>query len=170
MLYRVKQFIWALTSIFKKTDYKYINKYLYNNEIKVFNSMKKSDIQHCVRVAKTIEKSLEECNDKFYSDDKKKEMIRLGLLHDIGKSEYKLNCIEKSIIVILDKITKSKIIKYKQFKIVRNYYYHAEEGSYILKNLNNQYSDEFLYLVENHHDKNCKNDLMDILRNADDNS
>ena len=170
MLHRITQFIWALTSSFKKVDYKFVSRYLTDGEKHLFNNMKKSDMQHCIRVAKNIEYSLgnKEYNIK-YDDQKINELIRLGLLHDIGKSECKLNCIEKSIMVILNKLTKSKIKKLTKFKIVRNYYNHADRGADLLSQLNNQYTDQFIEAIKNHHNKGAlKNEELLILKRADD--
>lgn len=170
MLHRITQFMWALTSSFKKVDYKYVGKYLTDGEKRIFNNMKKSDMQHCIRVAKNIECSLEsnQYNIK-YDEEKVKELIRLGLLHDIGKSECKLNCVEKSIMVILNKLTRSKIKKFTKIRMVRSYYNHADKGAALLNELNTTYSDEFISAVKNHHNKaDIKNNELAILKRADD--
>ena len=170
MLHRITQFIWALTSSFKKVDYKYVSRYLTDGEKHLFNNLIKSDMQHSIRDAKNLEYSLgnKEYNIK-YDDQKINELIRLGLLHDIGKSECKLNCIEKSIMVILNKLTKSKIKKLTKFKIVRNYYNHADRGADLLSQLNNQYTDQFIEAIKNHHNKGAlKNEELLILKRADD--
>ena len=50
MLYRVKQFIWAIKSLFQEVDNDYVNKLLDKREKRLFNKLKKSDKQHCIRV------------------------------------------------------------------------------------------------------------------------
>ena len=52
MLYRVKQFIWAIKSLFQEVDNDYVNKLLDKREKRLFNKLKKSDKQHCIRVSK----------------------------------------------------------------------------------------------------------------------
>ncbi len=170
MLHRITQFMWALTSSFKKVDYKYVNKYLTDDEKHLFNNMKKSDMQHCIRVAKNIEYFIgnQEYNIE-YDEQKVKELIRLGLLHDIGKSECKLNCVEKSIMVILNKITGSRIKKFTRLKMVRNYYGHADRGANLLNQLDDAYNDKFINAVKNHHSNSIINDNeFIILKRADD--
>ena len=51
MLYRVKQFIWAIKSLFQEVDNDYVNKLLDKREKRLFNKLKKSDKQHCIRVS-----------------------------------------------------------------------------------------------------------------------
>ena len=42
MLYRVKQFIWAIKSLFQEVDNNYVNKLLDKREKRLFNKLKKS--------------------------------------------------------------------------------------------------------------------------------
>ena len=95
------------------------------------------------------------------------EMIRLGLLHDIGKIKYPLNPIEKSIIVLLDKLTKGKIQRMTSLKIVKCYYEHAEIGYELLKALA-QYDETFLERVRRHHSQGKGDEVLECLKNADD--
>ena len=53
-LYRVKQFIWAVKSLSEDIDTEYVNKFLNKKERKLFNKLKKTDKQHCIRVSKWI--------------------------------------------------------------------------------------------------------------------
>ena len=50
MKYRLKQFIWAITSIFYNIDESVINTYLDYEEKLLFNKLKKSEKQHSIRV------------------------------------------------------------------------------------------------------------------------
>lgn len=174
MIYRIKQAIWAISSNFKEIDYTYINKYLDKNEIILFNKLKRSEKYHCIRV----------CYDCLRTNSENKLNIdevvlaKLALLHDIGKIDYGLNLIEKSILVILNKITKGALKNFSNFKSVDVYYNHGLKGKNILlreqkKNLlSNLYNDEFLNAIENHHkntnDKIFNNNiLLKILLEAD---
>ncbi|ERK28730.1 HD domain-containing protein [Clostridium intestinale] len=175
MLYRIKQFIWAVESLYKSLDYKYIEKYLDADEIKLFSLLKKTDKHHCVRVSKDILNHIEnlnhipEVNDEISVDVEvdKDRILKLALLHDIGKIKKPLNVIEKSIIVIFDKITKGKIKKYDNIKSIDIYYNHPKIGSDILRQ-SSKYDDEFLEIVENHHiEKETSNKLLEIVQYYD---
>ena len=105
MLYRVKQFIWAIKSLFQEVDNDYVNKLLDKREKRLFNKLKKSDKQHCIRVSKDA---------VILSKDKglnAKRVAKVALLHDIGKAEYRINIVEKSILVILNKLSKGNLKK-----------------------------------------------------------
>lgn len=149
MFYRVKQFIWGFTSLFKKVDYDYVKKYLNEEDLLLFDRLKVNDKHHCIRVCKdaiSFNANLKE-NEKV-------EEIKLGraaLLHDIGKSILHLSLIDKSVIVILDRITKGKIRKYKNNRKINIYYNHPKEGYEILKSKG--YSKEILEVVRDHHKK-----------------
>lgn len=162
-IYRVKQFIWGLGSFLKKIDYDYIEKYLSKDEIKLFEKLSHNDKHHCIRVCKDAIAMSEENNiniDKF-------KLAKVALLHDIGKSDFHLNIIEKSIVVLLDKFTDGKINKYDNIKQINVYYNHPKIGEKILKNYN--YDDEFLQVVRGHHSKNkSKNSFLDIVSKCDD--
>lgn len=58
--------------------------------------------------------------------------IKAGLLHDIGKSVKRINIIDKSIIVILNKLTSGNLKKLKNKK-VQCYYKHSEYSEDMLK-------------------------------------
>jgi putative nucleotidyltransferase with HDIG domain len=88
-----------------------------------------------------------------------------ALLHDIGKIEGKLNLIDKSILVVLDRITKGKIKEFKNLKKVDIYYNHPDKGYNILKNFD--YNDRFLYLIRNHHNKSIKDKELEVLIKCD---
>lgn len=168
MIYRIKQFMWAVSSNFKKINYDYVCKFLDHEEIELFYKLKNSEKHHCIRVCADC---LKIKDDKIIDIDKKM-LGKLALLHDIGKIEHKLNLIEKTVLVILHKITKGKLKKLDNLKIVNIYYNHGIEGRKILEKNNNKYSDDFLNAVEHHHcytiDKDISNNVfLTILIEAD---
>ena len=61
------------------------------------------------------------------------KVAKAALLHDIGKSEYSLNVVEKSVLVILNKLTNGNLKKFDSIKIVDSYYNHPKKGAKILK-------------------------------------
>lgn len=160
-LYRVKQFYWSLTSKLDSIDVELINKYLNIKEKELFCSISTYEQKHSIKVAMDVIKLCEENNIKNDS------LVRAALLHDIGKSFKKLNPIEKSIVVILDKLSKGKLKKFKEVKQIDVYYNHADKGYNILKNTGN-YDERFLYLVKNHHNKHVIGDKeLEILKTSD---
>ncbi len=171
MFYRVRQFIWAVVSSFKELDYNYIDLFLNGEEKTLFFKLIKSEQQHCIRVSKDMLATL---NIDINKIDKKEIYIgKLGLLHDVGKIEGPSGPVSKSIIVILDKISKGKLKKFNQFKRVDVYYNHAKKGLDILKALKeSKYSDVFLEAVESHHRSseyinNKSNEYLKLLKLCD---
>lgn len=159
--YRVKQFWWSLISSIDENDIKYLNLHLTDVEKSLFMRLKKSEQKHCINVAKDVEQMC------FHKNAKYDRLIKVALLHDIGKIQNRLTIFDKSIIVILDYISKGKLRKLKNIKKVNVYYNHGEIGAKILKGYG--YEQRFLYLIENHHNKNIENDEeLDIIRNCDD--
>lgn len=161
--YRVKQFLWAIGSTFKKIDYDYLRKYLNEEEIKLFNTLKHNDKHHCIRVCKDSISMKEENN----IDVDAMKLGKAALLHDIGKSKFKLNVFEKSIVVLLDKATNGKINRYDNIKQIDIYYNHPKIGEKILRKYN--YDEEFLQVIKYHHNnKNTNNKILDIISICDD--
>lgn len=140
MFYRVKQFYRAITATISFEDKEWIENFLSLEEQKLFYSLRIYEQKHCLEVAKLLDKWTEG----------KDEMIRLGLLHDIGKTKYPLNPIEKSIIVLLDKFTKGKVKKLENIKMVKCFYEHPFIGCELLARID-QYDQSFLECISLHH-------------------
>ncbi|ATD53756.1 HD domain-containing protein [Clostridium chauvoei] len=162
-LYRVKQFLWAIESNFKRIDYDYLRKYLNSDEIKLFDTLKHNDKHHCIRVCK--DSILMKEQENIDVDDFK--LAKAALLHDIGKSKFKLNIFEKSIVVLLDKATNGKINKYDNIKQIDIYYNHPKIGEKILRKYN--YDEEFLQVIKQHHNYNYDNNnkILEIISKCD---
>ncbi|WP_163195115.1 HD domain-containing protein [Clostridium thermarum] len=166
-LYRVKQFIWATFSKVTKDDIEYVNCILDTEEQKLFFMLSVSEQKHCIRVAHDVEKFLEDIKDKSALSISKEDFKKIALLHDIGKIEKRINIIDKSLLVIMNKISPSNLRRLTKVKKVDVYFNHAEKGYEILKELK-RYDDRFLYLVRNHHNNGIINDEeLDILKHAD---
>lgn len=162
ILYRIKQFYWYITAKIDDKDINFINKYLDEEEIKLFYKLFKGDQKHSIRVAYDIDKNY----NKFKCIISKDLFIKVALLHDIGKINSKLNVVQKSIMVILDKITKGKVKRYRNISIVNIYYYHGDIGYNILKKYA-KYNNTMLYLIKNHHNNKLINNDLNILRYYD---
>ena len=169
-LYRIKQFYWATEAIIKKVDYKYANEFLDDKERVLFNKLTKGDKHHSIRVCKEAIKTLNTKLDYNKRLDINK-VAKAALLHDIGKMEHGLNAVEKSLVVILNKITNGKLKKYDNIKLVAIYYNNPETGDNILRKTN-KYDKDFLEAIKYHHSNNNfeNNDLLKILKESDNKS
>ncbi|GLC30486.1 HDIG domain-containing metalloprotein [Clostridium omnivorum] len=161
-LYRVKQFFWAITAKMSLEDINFIKSYLNSSEVELFNTLTGYEQKHSVNVAMDVKETCRAKNMNSYN------MIRVALLHDIGKTQARLNPIEKSIFVIINKLSKGRLKNIKTLKKVEKYYNHGEIGYRILKECG-KYDDRFLYLIENHHNKSIVGDKeLEILIESDD--
>lgn len=149
LFYRIKQFYWNLYSKLDRYDLKFIECVLNKNELKLFNKLSISEQRHSVKVAYNVERICieENINSKL--------LLKAALLHDIGKIYKKTNVIDKSIMVLLDKLTRGKIKRFcniSKMSKISIYYNHAELGANLLYKIGcNEY---IIYLVKNHHNEN----------------
>ena len=159
-LYRVKQFLSYISAKISNEDLKYIESNLNNDEIILFKKLTVCEQKHCINVARDVETI---CHDKKIDYP---NIIKIALLHDIGKIKGKMNIIDKSILVILDYLSKGRIKKFNKIKKINFYYNHGKIGADILKKY--RYDKRFLYLIENHHNNNItKDDELNIIKFCD---
>lgn len=163
---RVKQFYINVVDKMTEKDYDYIKEILNSKELELFMKLSKSEQKHSIRIAKDIEFSLD--NKETYDEDILKNrnvLIKSALLHDIGKITKRLNVIDKSIIVILNKLTKGKLKNIEKSKKIQCYYNHSRYGYEILKD---EIKDEIILdIVKNHHNDNS-NKLVKFFKQIDD--
>lgn len=159
-IYRIKQFYRSIVCKINDKDINFIERYLENVELKLFRMLPVYDQKHCINVARDVK-----C---FLSLRKleSKDLIKVALLHDIGKIYNSMNPIDKSIMVIMNKITNGKIKSFNNIKKVNVYYNHGEIGYNILKKY--KYDDRFLFLIRNHHNNNVNDIELDLLKECDD--
>ena len=160
---RVKQFYVNVTDKMTEKDYDYANEILNKKEFELFMKLSKSEQKHSIRIAKDIEFII----DNNETDDKEILKNRNLLIKsaDIGKITKRLNVIDKSIIVILNKLTKGKLKSIKKSKKIQCYYNHSSYGYEILKDIIDD--TVILDIVKNHHSDNSKN-LVNFFKQIDD--
>ncbi|WP_373897205.1 HD domain-containing protein [Haloimpatiens sp. FM7315] len=162
MLYRIKQFLLAINSKITNEDKRFIKKYLNKDQLELFYKLKIHERKHAINVAKDVKRKCDLNNIKD-----KNTLVVAALLHDIGKIEHNLTLVDKSTLVILDKLTRGNMKKYKKIKKIDIYYNHPYKGYKILEKIGE--NKEVLRLVKNHHNNDIKKDLLlEILRECDD--
>ena len=160
-LYRVKQFYRSIVCKINVEDIDFLKMYLETYELQLFYKLPICDQKHCINVARDVKLT---CNQRKVQSI---FLIKVALLHDIGKIYSSMNLIDKSIMVIINNITSGKIKVYKKSKNVNIYYNHGEIGCNLLKKYG--YDDRFLFLVKNHHNDDIIEDIeLDLLKECDD--
>lgn len=163
---RVKQFINCIFAKITNEDIDFINKYLNEEEKKLLYKLPIYDMKHSINVARDIQENESkadiEKNNLNYND-----VIKSAILHDIGKAYRPLNPIDKSILVLLNHFTNTKIKKYSNINSkIYIFFNHGEEGYKVLKE--KDYNKEFLNAIRNHHNYKIENEWLNILRKYDD--
>lgn len=146
-MYRFKQFICYLLSWFERIDEEFLNYYLDNEERNIFNKLLKTERQHSIRVAK---KSLEVMKVFKIENFEEFEVVKMCLLHDVGKMYSKINLFLKPVMVLIRNNKKfRKLVFFLNKKKVYNYYKHSKYSFDVLKTLN--FSLEVLNSIKYHH-------------------
>ncbi|QBD83836.1 HDIG domain-containing protein [Clostridium tetani] len=161
--YRIKQFYLNLIDRMKIEDEIFVDKYLTRYEKELFKKLSKSDQKHSVRVAYSIKSNcINKNKDRYYTE----RLIKIALLHDIGKINCNLNVLDKSILVILDCLTKGKLRNLSNIKKINTYYNHGEIAFHMLKYKG--YDNQFLDIIRNHHSRNyVSNEELNMLKSSD---
>lgn len=158
-LYRVKQFLWSLDTRIGREDMEYVKKNLSGREYALFMKLSKQERKHSVKVARDVEA---ECLSEGLDAG---ELVKVSLLHDIGKLKQRLSSIDKSVLVIADKVSKGRIRDLDSRK-VEVYFNHGAIGAELLKGYG--LSERALYIIGNHHNQDIEGDReLDILRRYD---
>ena len=146
-MYRVNQFISYFISFFKKLDNKFINLYLNQEELYYFNKLFKTEKQHSVKVAK---KCLEVFKEFDIQENEVNSVVKMCLLHDVGKGCCKVNLFMKPFIVIISKYKPyRKLLFFINKNRIYDYMKHSKYSFNILSKFN--YSNEVLNSIKYHH-------------------
>ncbi|KAF0133431.1 MAG: hypothetical protein FD145_1294 [Candidatus Saganbacteria bacterium] len=143
LLYRAKQFWFAMSARMNEENRSFVHQYLNIKEAALFFSLPDYEQKHGVVVAKRM---MREAADMKTID--KRKLVRLGLLHDIGKTAIRLTILSKSLLVIIHRAIPplyelfAKLGKdEKSRKFFRRFYVHKHHGAIgadILKKINEQ--------------------------------
>lgn len=96
IIYRFKQFYFGMFSVYDRSDEAFARGYLNNEESALFNQLPRFEKKHAVVVArKMLELAL------YNPELDPQKLVKLGLLHDIGKLAERNSILTKSILVII---------------------------------------------------------------------
>jgi putative nucleotidyltransferase with HDIG domain len=96
IIYRLKQFYFGMFSVYNKSDEAFARNYLRDEELALFNQLPGFEKKHAVVVArKLLELAV------YNPELEQQKLVRLGLLHDIGKIAERNSVLSKSCLVIL---------------------------------------------------------------------
>jgi putative nucleotidyltransferase with HDIG domain len=94
--YRFKQFYFGMFSVYNKSDKAFAQSYLQSEELALFNQLPGFEKKHAVVVAKKM------LDLAIYNPElDQQKLVKLGLLHDIGKVAERNSILSKSFLVIL---------------------------------------------------------------------
>ncbi|MDD4178432.1 MAG: HD domain-containing protein [Candidatus Margulisbacteria bacterium] len=150
LIYRLKQFYFGMLASYNKADAAFANSYLNSEELALFNQLPGFEKKHAVVVAKKM------LDLALYNPElDQRKLVRLGLLHDIGKVMERSTVLSKSILVIIRYFfpafyewlaAKGKSDpRFKKFYIHRH---HGEVGADLLAKIG--VSGEYFLMIKKH--------------------
>ena len=171
LIYRTRQLFFALTAKMNDQDKALVRQYLDIKESALFFGLPEFEQKHSVVVA---QKMVAESKGMHSIDQRK--LIRLGLLHDIGKSAIRLAILDKVVLVVIHKFIcplYDFIAKRGESEdsatFVRQFYvhkYHGSIGAKMLKRIGE--SEDIVKEVALHDEPKASTDIyMTILDKAD---
>ena len=175
MLNRIHQFYQAISADMTDVELAYVKRRLEGKERDLFFSMGVMEQVHAYNVARTVENLLKK--KEWVSLEPRREfLLRLALLHDVGKEKGDLNLLLKVMTVLLDEImpfyAKKLAIKGELAPkgtlqhALYIYYHHAEIGARKLLEVG---CNEEAFIIADHHKEDTEKDTLalKLLRLAD---
>ena len=96
LTYRFKQFYFGMSANYSKGDESFARSYLSSEELALFNQLPGFEKKHAVVVAKKM------LDLALYNPElDQRKLVKLGLLHDIGKVLERSSIVSKSLLVII---------------------------------------------------------------------
>lgn len=153
LVYRCKQFYYALFSVYSKNDEKFAGFYLQPQELGLFNQLPGFEKKHSVVVARKML-----AMSRLHPELDPNKLARIGLLHDVGKVLEHNSAFTKALLVILRfllpwvyEILAEKGRTDLRFRRIYLYKYHGELGAELLEKIG--VSKEILVAVRKHDPK-----------------
>lgn len=171
IIYRFKQLFFALSAKMSDDNKNFARHNLNIKESSLFFSLPEFEQKHAVVVA---HKMIAEGKGLHNVDQRK--LVRLGLLHDIGKSAVRMSILDKGLLVITHRLMNPLYDLLaglgkgeNSATILRQFYVHKHHGligSRLLEKIGE--SHDIIDEVARHDDAKASNDIyMTILGNAD---
>lgn len=153
---RVKQFILDVASPFRRVDQSFLTLYLNTLELSQLKKLRKAEVLHLIAVTKTLKQLIEK--DPIHDHLNNFELnsiFKAALLHDVGKTYHPTGPINKTLVVLLNKIFKGKDGSFKGWKAWDVYKNHPEYGYQMVKKMHSFEELPFLMdLIRYHHKPN----------------
>ena len=128
IIHRFKQFYAAMFSKYTKVDKAYAQTYLNIEEMSLFNQLPDFEKKHSVVVGRKMLAA-----SRLYPELDPRKLVKLGLLHDIGKVAEHNSIVTKSILVIfrffLPRLYNWVADLGKDNKLFYRYYVHKHHGA-----------------------------------------
>ena len=144
--HRFNQFYSAMFSKYSKTDDAFAASYLNSEEKALFNQLPGFEKKHAVTVARRM------LDLALYNPElDPNKLVKLGLLHDIGKITERNSILSKSALVVVRFLAPWFYNWLAEQKKVRKFYlhkHHGREGARLLEKIGE--SSEFLSVISKH--------------------
>ena len=130
LLYRAQQFWFAVASFMSDEDRNFARQYLNLKEAALYFSLPGFEQKHAIVVAKKMREE-----GKGVREVEERKLIRLGLLHDVGKAAERLSILDKGVLVVVHRflpklydVLAKKGEDEKAASFFRKFYVHKHHG------------------------------------------
>lgn len=146
---RVRQFFMDLAAPVRPLNEVYLKQYLIEPERQAVGQLRRAELLHTIATAQTLEQLL----PVAVIGERKRQLLRAALLHDVGKIRYGAGPIQKTLVVLLAGIIRRIPAVAGHWKAWDIYQHHPEYGYAMVTAWDSFASDPFLYdLIRFHHD------------------